>query len=100
MRSLLKRLRGSVAPPPVDARSTPAAKAALRTLEMQWREQAQRGRLPLERCGLRVFSQFEEDGLLLAIFAAIGVTNRVFVDLGASDGVNSNCANLAVNDGW
>jgi hypothetical protein len=45
-------------------------------------------------------SQFEEDGLLLYIFAGIGVESHSFVDLGSSDGINSNCANLAINFGW
>ena len=50
--------------------------------------------------GFRCFSQFEEDGKLLYIFAAIGMKNKTFVDLGAWDGINSNCANLALNFGW
>lgn len=37
---------------------------------------------------------------MLAIFGIIGETNKVFVDIGSSNGINSNCANLAVNFGW
>jgi hypothetical protein len=76
-------------------------KCALRSLEAVWTERARDGaHIDLSTTGLRVFSQFEEDGLILAVFAAIGTTNRLFVDIGAADGINSNCANLAVNLGW
>ena len=47
-----------------------------------------------------MFSQFEEDGKLLFIFAAMGLSSGTFVDIGAADGINSNCANLALNFGW
>ena len=33
------------------------------------------------------------------IFAALGISRGVFVDIGAADGINSNCANLALNFG-
>ena len=57
-------------------------------------------RFPLKDTGFRVYSQFEEDGLLLYIFAAIGIKEKIFIDIGAGDGINSNCANLALNFGW
>jgi len=57
-------------------------------------------RFPLTETGFRVFSQFEEDGMLLYIFAAIGVEHKTFIDIGSGDGINSNCANFAVNFGW
>ncbi|WP_156027087.1 hypothetical protein [Sporocytophaga myxococcoides] len=50
--------------------------------------------------GFRVFSQFEEDGKLLFLFSAIGMDNKVFVEIGSDDGVNSNSANLYFNFGW
>ena len=56
--------------------------------------------LPLSETGFRVFSQFEEDGKLLYLFAAIGMDNKIFVDIGSDDGVNSNSANLYFNFGW
>ena len=55
---------------------------------------------PLSDTGYRVFSQFEEDGILLYIFAAIGIEHQTFVDIGAGDGINSNCANFALNFSW
>ena len=55
---------------------------------------------PLTETGFRVYSQFEEDGILLYIFAAIGTKYKTFIDIGSGDGISSNCANFAVNFGW
>jgi hypothetical protein len=56
--------------------------------------------------GFRVYSQNDEDGLLLRLFAQIGTTNRCVIEIG------SNCsgsdlaipenlsANLVINNGW
>jgi len=57
-------------------------------------------RFDLTEVGYRVYSQFEEDGLLAYIFAGIGTTNRTFIDIGAGNGIMSNVANLAINFGW
>jgi len=57
-------------------------------------------RCSLPDTGFRVYSQFEEDGLLLYIFAAIGIEHKTFIDIGSGDGIKSNCANFAVNFGW
>ncbi len=56
--------------------------------------------IQLNDTGYKVFSQYEEDGLLAFIFAVIGTTNKTFIDIGSNDGVNSNCANFAINFGW
>lgn len=50
--------------------------------------------------GFRAYSQFDEDGILLFIFAIIGTTNRLCVEIGAGDGVECNTANLLINHGW
>lgn len=49
---------------------------------------------------LSVFSQNGEDGILLYLFARLGVTNRTFVEFGVEDGRECNAANLAVNHDW
>jgi hypothetical protein len=38
--------------------------------------------------------------MILFIIAALGVLEGVFLDVGSGNGVNSNCANLALNFGW
>ena len=77
-------------------RWSPPNKIAQLALMHAWRQHPPQ----LSEVGFRVFSQFEEDGLLLCIFALIGMGKRRFVDIGSSDGINSNCANLAINHGW
>jgi hypothetical protein len=59
--------------------------------------------LPLPRLrdtGFRVYSQSDEDGLLLYVFSLIGMTNRICVDIasGVPDGANST--NLIRNWGF
>ena len=54
----------------------------------------------IKNVGFRNFSQFDEDGILLYIFSIIGAQNKTFIDIGSSDGINSNCANFAINHGW
>ena len=56
--------------------------------------------IDLSTTGFRNYSQFEEDGLLLFILAAIGIKSRSFVDIGSANGINSNCANFALNFGY
>lgn len=50
--------------------------------------------------GFRCHSQFEEDGILLYIFALIGTTNRTCVEICAGDGIECNTANLILHHGW
>jgi hypothetical protein len=47
-----------------------------------------------------VFSQFEEDGKILYILSKIGIKDLCFIEIGSDDGLNSNCANLALNFQW
>jgi hypothetical protein len=83
------------------AKSAPQVKINQRLLFVLYQYGMSQGhRFNLSDTGFRNFSQFEEDGILLYIFAAIGAERKVFVDIGAGDGINSNCANLAVNFGW
>jgi hypothetical protein len=59
------------------------------------------GQLPdIRTTGFKVFSQFEEDGILLYLFSLIGEGSKTFIEIGANDGINSNCSNLAVHFGW
>jgi len=83
---------------------SPAVKVGLRQL---WRHYADRASSGMaigdvsSAAGFRIFSQFEEDGIALALIASLGDGPRRFVDIGAGDGVfASNCANLAINLGF
>ena len=83
------------------AKAAPAAKIAQRELFIRYQSLAKAGTLPsIDDTGYRVYSQFDEDGIFVFLFAVAGTANKTFVDIGASDGINSNCANLAINFGW
>src|SRR5690606_6410431 len=47
--------------------------------------------------GFKVYSQFNEDGILLYIFSLIGFSNRKVVEICAGHGEECNTANLIIN---
>ena len=72
-------------------------------LMQQYRTLAARGRehLPsLEDVGFRIYSQFEEDGILLYLFSLVPPVNRRCVEICAGDGRECMTTNLIVNHGW
>ena len=54
----------------------------------------------LHETEFRAFSQNGEDGILLFLFAVLGATNRVTIEICAGDGIQCNSANLILNHGW
>jgi hypothetical protein len=95
----MQRLRN----PRASTQASTQVKVALRSLYAEHRRNASSGgSLPSpSETGFRVFSQTDEDGILLFLLAVAGTETRTFVDIGAGDGVHaSNCANLAVNLGF
>ena len=58
------------------------------------------GRLNFQSVGFKLFSQFEEDGLLLYAISCIEDPVKTFLEFGSDDGVNSNSANLHFHHGW
>lgn len=48
----------------------------------------------------REYSQNGEDGIIAAIFAKIGTTNRYCVEFGVEDGLQCNCRYLLQKKGW
>jgi hypothetical protein len=99
---LVARIARVVADQAADARWSPPTKVALRQLWQTYEQRSLMNQpLDLATTGLRIFSQFEEDGIILALLASLGGGARTFVDIGAGDGVYaSNCANLAINFGF
>lgn len=57
-------------------------------------------RTVMRNAEFKVFSKYGEDGLLLYIFSKVGVTNRIFVEIGVEDGRECNTADLSLNFGW
>ena len=47
--------------------------------------------------GFQVYSQFDEDGILLYIFSLVGFTNRKVVEICCGIGSENNTANLIIN---
>lgn len=71
-------------------------------LQMMYRFMASSGNtLPkITEVGFKVYSQSDEDGILLFIFSLIGTTNKKCVEICAGNGIESNTANLIINHGW
>ena len=85
----------------IRTRFNPSVQITQRQLFLHYKDCAIKGQLiPLRDTGFRVFSQMEEDGMLLYIFSVIGMGRKIFVEIGSDDGVNSNSANLYFNFGW
>lgn len=53
----------------------------------------------LNRHGYGLYSQADENGILVEIFHRIGVTNKTFVEFGIGDGLENNTHALLL-DGW
>lgn len=82
-------------------RFAPSVQIGQRQLFLNYQDWKLKGNLPdFNDTGYRVFSQYEEDGKLLYILSLIGMKNKTFVEIGSDDGINSNCANLALNFGY
>ena len=101
MKNYIKKIIKKLFSYGIDTRTTTETKIAQLNLYLNYQKLlSDGGNFPdLKGVGFRCFSQFEEDGLLLYIFALIGFKSKVFVDIGSGDGINSNCANLAMNWG-
>lgn len=80
---------------------SPAIQIAQRQLFHYYQDCAKAGiRIPLRDTGFSNFTQFEDDGIILFLFATLGTNNKTFIEIGSDDGVNSNSANLVLNFGW
>ena len=53
----------------------------------------------LEGHGYKVYSQNDEDGIIQEIFRRIGITNKVFIEIGVQDGIECNTHYLLLL-GW
>jgi hypothetical protein len=78
--------------------------AALRDISAQslarsYDERVERHLNPLNRCGRRVFSNADEDGITFEIIRRIGIGCGVFAEFGVGDGLENNTISLA-SLGW
>lgn len=95
--NILRRIADAVLP--VDLRQN--SQLIQRSLYFQYRNSYSNGAaLPgFQDAGFRVFSQSDEDGLLLYIFSLIGFKNRLVLDIASGTPVGGNTTNLIVNWG-
>jgi hypothetical protein len=106
MKQLMKRsLRRLLQSGPIQERtaglaSSEEVQALLRACYLGLKDLPPEKRPSLSDLGFRKYSQFEEDGLLLYVFAVIGTTNKKVVELCAGNGVECMAANLIINHGW
>lgn len=100
IRKIINKLSGKESKYPYDQNAS--TKASQLSLQLHYRHLlSQNLSLPkLNDVGFRVLSQTDEDGILLFLFSVIGTKNKLFVEIGTGDGVECNCANLAINFGW
>lgn len=89
-------------PPPASGGESAASKVSQLILLNQYRDAHARGllRTSLDDAEFRAFSQNGEDGILLYVFALLGMGDRRCVEICAGDGVQCNTANLILNHGW
>jgi hypothetical protein len=101
LRSFVKRMRAWWQQPLMESQSA-VLQATQVELIQRYRQLAREGRyLPtINEAGFRVFSDTDEDGILLYLFALVGSPTRRLVDLGAASHTASNTANLILNHGW
>jgi len=67
-------------------------------LVADYQNQLKENKLPnIQSTGFKLFSQFEEDGILLYLFSLIDFPHKTFIEFGSDDGINSNSANLYYN---
>lgn len=97
----MKKVVGSIIPFPEQVQHTQVAQVQLVNQYRLMKKLMSPSELPgLGEVGFQVYSQFEENGMLLYIFSIIGTTNKRVVEICAGDGIQCMAANLVINHGW
>jgi hypothetical protein len=105
IKRLASRVRDYLAEPVLETiRRSPKGPdaAAQLQLAMMYRRLVEEGRPRprLNDLGFTCYSQTDEDGILLFIFAVIGTASKLCVEVCAGDGTECNTTNLILNHGW
>jgi hypothetical protein len=104
MRFGILNKKGKTLPPkieekPVDSCTQDVLQKAI-SLSYKILESDKKEIMSLSDTGFRVFSQHDEDGILLFIFSIIGTVNKKCVEICAGNGMECNTANLIINHRW
>jgi hypothetical protein len=70
-------------------------KLTIESLQQRERYQKKGNLIPY---GYKIYSKNEEDGLIKEIFNRIGVTNKIFIEIGVEDGLENNSLALLFDD--
>jgi len=109
MRAMLQKLLNHLSPLGLRPYLSPIRKSSFASnaatqilLQMEYRRMVREEKsLPkVSEVGFKVYSQSDEDGILLFIFSVIGASSRQCVEICAGDGTECNTANLILNHGW
>ncbi len=77
-----------------------SAKETKRQRQLVEAYQSNRTDISFANKGFSLFSQHEEDGLILFLISKIPTIVPKFLEFGSDDGINSNTANLFFHHGW
>ena len=54
----------------------------------------------INKFGIKIYSQNDEDGIILYIFKHIGIKTKKFIEIGVENGTECNTTNLLKNFNW
>ncbi len=68
--------------------------------QMAWQVAALPANTDLRRVGFKVFSQFDEDGIIQYLIHKLPIKNKTFIEFGVENFTESNTRFLLINDHW
>jgi hypothetical protein len=68
--------------------------------QMAWQVAAMPANIDLRRVGFKVFSQFDEDGIIQYLIHKVPIKNKTFIEFGVENFEESNTRFLLMNDHW
>ena len=100
LKSLVRRGRNFLSTSSADIHYPDGVSQLLLQLSYQALKESGKSLPQFSQTGFKVYSQTDEDGILLFIFSIIGTKSKKCIEICAGDGVECNSANLIVNHGW
>lgn len=98
--NFIRKLRGAASPGPEVVLRCNDNVVSQKILMRLYRSGQSEYRSSFREAGFGLYSQHDEDGILLYIFSLIGVVTYRSVEICAGDGIECNTANLILNHRW